>query len=103
MKGGDQLQKVEEEDERGEDGENEKDKDSDSLKSNIKSKKAFSLAINDKTMPPPIKRLSRTAQFILVTLVAYAIAEYAILFKQYSDTKENFTLIQNSYLRTAEL
>lgn len=30
-------------------------------KANIKSKKAFSMAINDKTMPPSIKRLSRTA------------------------------------------
>jgi hypothetical protein len=38
-----------------------KDKDSDNLKTNIKSKKAFSMAINDKTMPPAIKRLSRTA------------------------------------------
>lgn len=32
--------------------------DGDSLKANIKSKKAFSMAINDKNMPPAIKRLS---------------------------------------------
>lgn len=32
--------------------------DSDSLKASIKSKKAFSMAINDRTMPPAIKRLS---------------------------------------------
>jgi hypothetical protein len=33
----------------------------DALKASIKSKKAFSMAINDKTMPPAIKRLSTTA------------------------------------------
>ena len=56
----------------------EKDKDGDQLKANIKSKKAFSIAINDKTMPPAIKRLSITAQIILLFLIAIAIAEYAI-------------------------
>lgn len=35
--------------------------DADSLKANIKSKKAFSMAINDKTMPPAISRLSNAA------------------------------------------
>ncbi len=39
----------------------EKSGESDSLKASIKSKKAFSMAINDKTMPPAIKRLSTTA------------------------------------------
>lgn len=61
------------------------------------------MAINDKTMPPPIKRLSRTGQIILLTLIAFAIAEYSILYKQYNDTKSNFLLIEESYLRTAEL
>ena len=32
--------------------------DSESLKATIKSKKAFSMAISDKTMPPSIKKLS---------------------------------------------
>jgi len=50
------------------------------LKANIKSKKAFSMAINDKTMPPAIKRLSITAQIILLFLIGIAIAEYAILY-----------------------
>lgn len=39
----------------------EKSAESDALKANIKSKKAFSMAINDKTMPPAIKRLSTAA------------------------------------------
>lgn len=56
-----EIQKIEDEEEeevrRGKSSE----KDSDQLKASIKSKKAFSLAINDKTMPPAIKRLSRVA------------------------------------------
>ena len=38
-----------------------KNNESDSLKASIKSKKAFSIAINDKTMPPAIRKLSSTA------------------------------------------
>lgn len=49
------------------------------MKANIKSKKAFSMAINDKTMPPAIKRLSRTAQVILLVLIALATAEYSTI------------------------
>ena len=81
----------------------EKGGESDALKANIKSKKAFSMAINDKTMPPAIKRLSTTAQVILACLIAIAISEYAVMYQQYSDTKDNFSLIQQAYLRTAEL
>lgn len=39
------------------------------------------MAINDKTMPPAIKRLSRVAQFIILFLIALAISEYAIIYK----------------------
>ena len=81
----------------------EKSNDSDSLKASIKSKKAFSMAINDKTMPPAIKRLSTMAQVIILCLIAIAISEYAVIYSQISDTKQNFILIQNSYLRTAEI
>jgi hypothetical protein len=91
-----------EEEEEGVKGE-EKEKDGDSLKTSIKSKKAFSMAINDKTMPPAIKRLSRTAQIIISFLIALAIAEYALVYKQFSETKTNFTLIEKSYERTAEI
>ena len=50
-------------------------------KANIKSKKAFSMAINDRTMPPSIKRLNRTAYFILCVLIAISVTEYSILYK----------------------
>ena len=61
------------------------------------------MAINDKTMPPAIKRLSTIAQVMLLCLVAIAISEYAIIYKQIADTKSNFLLIEKAYLRTAEL
>ena len=77
--------------------------EADSLKASIKSQKAFSMAINDKTMPPAIKRLSTMAQIIIACLIAIAISEYAIIYKQFSDTKQNFLLIQQSQLRTAEI
>ena len=61
------------------------------------------MAINDKTMPPAIKRLSSAAQILVLCMIAIAIIEYAIIYKQFSDIKSNFTLVQQSYLRTAEL
>jgi len=61
------------------------------------------MAINDKTMPPPIKRLFRFSEFILLALIAYAVTEYAVLYTHYNNTSENFLLLKNSYLRTAEL
>ena len=54
-------------------------------------------------MPPAFKRLSRTAQVILLLLVALAISEYAIMYQQYSQTKQNFKLIEQSFIRTSEL
>lgn len=62
-RGGD-IDKVDNEDEHEEERAketNEKSNENDSLKANIKSKKAFSMAINDKNMPPAIKKLSTTA------------------------------------------
>eukprot|EP00347_Sterkiella_histriomuscorum_P000937 403373955 len=98
-----EIQKIDEEEEEHEKKEKNSDRDTDQLKANIKSKKAFSLAINDKTMPSSIKRLSTSAQIILLFLIAISIAEYAIIFKQFQDTKANFLLIEKSYMRTAEL
>jgi hypothetical protein len=77
--------------------------DSEQLKANIKSKKAFSLAINDKTMPPSIQRLNRMAQLMLLLLMTLATVEYALITKQYADTKENFNLIKLAYERTSEI
>lgn len=64
-----------------EDGEKEKNKN-DSFKNSIKSRKAFSMAINDKTMPSSILRLSRVANFILLCLIALAVSDYSIVYKQ---------------------
>jgi hypothetical protein len=57
------MQKLEDDEEEGEfvRGDKGSDKDADHLKATIKSKKAFSVAINDKTMPASIKRLSYVA------------------------------------------
>lgn len=82
-RGGD-IEKVEgeEEDDEGknEKGSSDKSGDSDSLKANIKSKKAFSMAINDRNMPPALMRLSKVAQILVLCLMAIAIVEYAIIF-----------------------
>jgi hypothetical protein len=63
-RGGD-IEKVDndENEEEGDGAGDSKDRsaDANSLKATIKSKKAFSMAINDKTMPPAIKRLSTAA------------------------------------------
>jgi hypothetical protein len=57
-----EIQKIEEEDEESEQVRDKaSDKENEQLKASIKSKKAFSMAINDKTMPPSIKRLSYAA------------------------------------------
>lgn len=59
---GGEIEKIDEGEEDDGSGEkSEKSGDGDALKASIKSKKAFSMAINDKTMPPAIKRLSTTA------------------------------------------
>ena len=94
---------MEEEEEEHEGTEQDRDKEGDQLKSNIKSKKAFSMAINDRTMPPAINRLSRTAQLILLILIALATAEYSIIYKQLGNIKTNFSLIERTYLRSSEL
>ena len=85
-----------------EEGEKEKNKN-DSFKNSIKSRKAFSMAINDKTMPSSILRLSRVANFILLCLIALAVSDYSIVYKQIQDTIVNFQVIDNSYLMVAEI
>lgn len=84
---GEDADKVENEDDEEELHRESSDKggDSDAIKANIKSKKAFSMAINDKTMPPAIKRMSTAAQIILAGLVAIAIVEYALIYSHFQD------------------
>ncbi len=40
---------------------------------------------------------------MLIFLIVIAIVEYAVIYKQISDTKANFLLIEKAYARTAEL
>jgi len=65
-----------------EDSDRDKSGKNDSLKNTIKSRKAFQMAINDKSVPPAITRLSRTSSMILLFLMALAISDYAIHYQQ---------------------
>jgi hypothetical protein len=59
--------------------ESEKEKASkNEFRNSIKSRKAFSMAINDKTMPASILRLSRVANFVLLCLIALAVSDYSM-------------------------
>jgi len=68
-------------------------KSSDSLKNTIKSRKAFQMALTDKTMPPAIKRLSRAANILLICLITIAVVDYSTVFKQLKDTITNYKVI----------
>mmetsp|Transcript_42339 Transcript_42339/g.40588 ORF Transcript_42339/g.40588 Transcript_42339/m.40588 type:complete len:439 (-) Transcript_42339:717-2033(-) len=81
-----------------------KDKNkNDTFKNSIKSRKAFSMALNDKAIPSSIKRLNRTANVVLLCLIIFAILEYSFAYKQLADTILNFQLIQSSYLAISEI
>ena len=75
----------------------------DSLKNQIKSRKAFQMAINDKSVPPAIQRLSRIAGLLLLCLITIATVEYSIAFKLLKTTITNFDVINNSQLRISEI
>jgi hypothetical protein len=60
------------------------------LKNTIKSRKAFQMALTDKTMPPAIKRLSRAANLLLICLITIAVIDYSTVFKQLKDTITNY-------------
>lgn len=72
------------------DSERDRNKNNDSMKNTIKSRKAFQMAINDKAVPPAIKRLSRIANVILLVLLALAISDYSINYAQIQSTITNF-------------
>ncbi len=78
-------------------------KSSDSLKNTIKSRKAFQMALTDKTMPPAIKRLSRAANLLLICLITIAVIDYSTVFKQLKDTITNYQVISKQMIRISEL
>ena len=86
-----------------EESEREKNKGNDSLRNTIKSRKAFSMAINDKSVPPPIQRLSRISNILLLCLVALSVVDYSLVYKQLKDTITNYQVIEASYRRVAEI
>ncbi len=75
----------------------------DIFKSNIKSRKALQLAINDKSVPVAIKRLRMTTNIVIVALLSLSIIEFVTINKQFTDINENFNLIEQSYGRISEL
>ena len=76
---------------------------SEMLKNNLKSRKTFQMAINDKTVPPSIKRLSYVANVVLLSLIGMAIAEYVLTYDMFANIRTNFEMIEASYKRTAEI
>lgn len=85
------------------DDDGDRDKGKGDIKNSIKSRKAFQMAINDKSVPPAIKRLSRIANVILLSLMALAIADYSIHYTQLKSTIVNYEVIGRSYQRIAEI
>lgn len=63
-----------------EDGSKAKLKNNDTMKNTIKSRKAFQMALTDKTMTPAIVRLNRIGNFIMLCLVTIAIVDYSTVF-----------------------
>lgn len=75
----------------------------DTFKNNIKSRKALHMAINDTTVPPAIRNLKITMNFVILCLLALAITEFTIITGEFRDINENFNLIQKSYSRMSEI
>ena len=48
-------------------------------KSNVKSRKALNLAINDKSQPKAIINLRWTMNFVIMCLLALAITEFSVI------------------------
>lgn len=61
------------------------------------------MAINDKSVPPAIKRLSRIANILLLCLLALAIVDYSMHYAQLKDTISNYQVIDYSYTRISEI
>jgi hypothetical protein len=75
----------------------------DNMRSTYKSRKAFQMALTDKTMPPAIKRLNRAANVLIIAIIALALIDYSTIFKQFKDTITNYEVIESSQRRIAEI
>ena len=61
------------------------------------------MALNDNTVPPAIRNLRWTMNFVIMSLLALAITEFIIITNLFKDINENFLLIQKSYSRLSEV
>jgi len=68
----------------------------DIFQSSLKSKKAFNAALNEKSMPPSIKRLKISGYIIILMIIALASTEFGIILGKLSDIEENIKLIKYS-------
>lgn len=69
----------------------------DIFKNNIKSRKALTMAINDKSTPSAIKNLRITMNLVIIFLLALSITEFTVISNQFQDIDKNFLLIKESY------
>lgn len=75
----------------------------DNFKTNIKSRKALQMAINDKSVPSSIRNLGYATNIVLMCLLALSISEFIIINKQFEDIIENVKMISISYGIQAEI
>ena len=80
---------------------NSNDKKEDIFQSSLKSKKAFNAALNEKSVPPSIKRLKCTGCFIGLAILTLVVVEFALLLIELRDIQENIDLIKYSRQRIA--
>jgi hypothetical protein len=68
----------------------------DIFQSSLKSKKAFNAALNEKSMPPSIKRLKISGYIIILVIIALASTEFGVILTKFNDIKENLELVKYS-------
>jgi len=61
------------------------------------------MLINDKSVPPAIKRFQMTVNLVLLLMIALSSTEFAIIRHQLAGINQNFNLIYQSYSRMSEL
>lgn len=90
------VEEEKEEDDQEREKSRNRNRDGDYLKNAVKSRKAFQMALKDKTMPPAIKRLNRIANIFILALIALAIIDYSSVYRQFKDTITNYKVIESS-------
>lgn len=80
-----------------------KQRESESVKHSIKSRKAFQMALSDQAMPPSIIRLNRVTNILIIFLIVLAIVDYSSVYKQLQDTITNYEVIESSQRQISEI